>query len=98
MAAALMLRPKWKTLPCDSHLRGEGFWPNRALSLGDAARTPVRVLAADLSELGAEMHIVAFITESAPVEHILTQIGEPPPPPPIAPARGLLPRNCCSLD
>ena len=34
------------------------------------------------------MRIVAFITEAAPVERILTHIGEPSRPPPIAPARG----------
>ncbi|MEJ2387224.1 MAG: hypothetical protein P8Y27_07915 [Chromatiaceae bacterium] len=37
---------------------------------------------------GADMRIVAFITEAAPLEHILTPIGEPAQPPPIAPARG----------
>jgi hypothetical protein len=37
---------------------------------------------------GADMRIVAFITDAAPVERILTHIGEPPRPPPIAPARG----------
>ena len=36
---------------------------------------------------GADMRIVAFVTEAAPVERILTHIGEPPRPPPIAPAR-----------
>ena len=34
------------------------------------------------------MRIVGFITETAPVERILTRIGEPAQPPPIAPARG----------
>jgi hypothetical protein len=33
------------------------------------------------------MRIIAFITETAPVEQILTHIGEPPRPPPISPAR-----------
>jgi hypothetical protein len=37
---------------------------------------------------GADMRIIAFITEAAPVEQILTHIGEPPRPPPISPARG----------
>ncbi|WP_236786530.1 transposase [Allochromatium tepidum] len=37
---------------------------------------------------GANMRIVAFITEAAPVKQILTHIGEPPRPPPISPARG----------
>ena len=37
---------------------------------------------------GAHMRIVAFITEAAPVERILTPIGQPAQPPPIAPARG----------
>ncbi len=37
---------------------------------------------------GANMRIIAFITEAAPVAQILTHIGEPPRPPPISPARG----------
>jgi hypothetical protein len=34
------------------------------------------------------MRIIAFITETAPVEQMLTHIGEPPRLPPISPARG----------
>ncbi len=34
------------------------------------------------------MRLIAFITEAAPVERILTHIGEPPRPPPITSARG----------
>ena len=37
---------------------------------------------------GADMRIVAFITETTPVQRILNHIGEPAQPPPIAPARG----------
>jgi hypothetical protein len=37
---------------------------------------------------GADMRIIAFVTDTAPVEQILTHIGEPPRPPPISPARG----------
>jgi hypothetical protein len=37
---------------------------------------------------GAEMRIVAFITETAPIGRILTHIGEPAEPPRISPARG----------
>jgi len=37
---------------------------------------------------GADMRIVAFITEAAPVQRILNHIGEPAKPPRIAPARG----------
>jgi len=37
---------------------------------------------------GAEMRIIAFITEAAPVQRILIHIGEPATPPRIAPARG----------
>jgi hypothetical protein len=36
---------------------------------------------------GADMRIIAFITDVAPVARILTHIGEPSRPPPIAPAR-----------
>ena len=34
------------------------------------------------------MRIIAFITEAAPVQRILTHIDEPAAPPRIAPARG----------
>ena len=37
---------------------------------------------------GADMRIIAFISETAPVEQILTHIGAPPRPPPISPTRG----------
>jgi hypothetical protein len=37
---------------------------------------------------GAEMRIVAFITEATPVQRILSHIGESATPPRIAPARG----------
>jgi DNA-directed RNA polymerase subunit RPC12/RpoP len=37
---------------------------------------------------GAEMRIVAFITEATPVQRILSHIGESAAPPRIAPARG----------
>ncbi|BCU06382.1 hypothetical protein Atep_10590 [Allochromatium tepidum] len=36
---------------------------------------------------GADMRIIAFITEATPVERILTHLGEPPRPPPISPTR-----------
>jgi hypothetical protein len=37
---------------------------------------------------GAEMRIVAFVTEAAPVQRILDHFGEPTTPPRTAPARG----------
>jgi hypothetical protein len=37
---------------------------------------------------GADMRIIAFVTEAVPVQRILAHIGEPTEPPPIAPARG----------
>ena len=37
---------------------------------------------------GADMRILAFITEASPMQRILNHIGEPAEPPPIAPARG----------
>ncbi|WPL22773.1 transposase [Thiorhodovibrio frisius] len=37
---------------------------------------------------GADMRIIAFISEAVPVEQILTHIGDPPRPPPISPACG----------
>jgi len=36
---------------------------------------------------GADMRIIAFVTDAAPVKQILTHIGEPPRPPPITPLR-----------
>jgi hypothetical protein len=36
---------------------------------------------------GTEMRIIAFLTEAAPVQRILSHIGAPAQPPPIAPAR-----------
>jgi hypothetical protein len=36
----------------------------------------------------ADMRIIALFNDAAPVELILTPIGEPSRPPPIAPARG----------
>ena len=60
------------------------------------ARTLWAVLLARLLEslpltcpnCGADMRIVAFVTEAAPVQRILAPIGEHTEPPPIAPARG----------
>ena len=40
---------------------------------------------------GADMRILAFITETAPVRRILNHIGEPAEPPRISPARGRRP-------
>ena len=37
---------------------------------------------------GADMRLIAFVNDAAPVERFLTHIGGPPHPPPIAPARG----------
>ena len=37
---------------------------------------------------GADMRIIAFVTEAVPVQRILAHIGEPTEPPPIASARG----------
>jgi hypothetical protein len=37
---------------------------------------------------GADMRIIAFVTETAPVQRILLALGEPVEPPRISPARG----------
>jgi hypothetical protein len=37
---------------------------------------------------GADMRIIAFVTETAPVRRILKHVGEPVEPPRISPARG----------
>jgi hypothetical protein len=48
----------------------------------------IRFPALVCSYSSANIRIVAFIAEAAPVQRILTHIGEPTQPPPIAPARG----------
>ncbi len=40
------------------------------------------------SHCGAPVRIVAFITETAPIQRILQHIGEPHEPPPLRPPRG----------
>lgn len=37
---------------------------------------------------GAELRLIAFLTEPAPVKHILSHLGLPSEPPPLAAARG----------
>ena len=39
-------------------------------------------------QCGADMPIIAFLTEASPLQRMLTHIGEPAEPPRIAPARG----------
>lgn len=61
-----------------------------------AARYPWAVLLARIYEIfpllcpkcGAEMRIIAFITEASSVRQILAHLGEATSPPPLAPARG----------
>ncbi len=36
----------------------------------------------------APMRIIAFVTDTASVTHILQHLGEPAQPPPVSPARG----------
>ena len=43
---------------------------------------------------GADMRIITFVTEAAPVQRILAHIGEPTEPPPIAPARPGAAQSC----
>jgi len=43
---------------------------------------------------GADIRIIAFITDAAPVERILLALGEPPRPPPIAPKRPGAAHSC----
>jgi hypothetical protein len=74
--------------------------PSNEASVEVPQRSPARYLWAMLlariyeafpltcPQCGTEMRIVAFITEAAPVQRILSHIGEPPTPPRIAPARG----------
>jgi hypothetical protein len=42
---------------------------------------------------GADMRIIAFVTDAAPVKQILTHIGEPPRPPPILLRLGTSPNH-----
>jgi hypothetical protein len=37
---------------------------------------------------GADMRLIAFVTDAAPIERILNPIGEPPRAVPVTPARG----------
>lgn len=39
------------------------------------------------TDCGAEMRLIAFITERSSIDQILSHLGEPPKAPPIAPAR-----------
>jgi len=43
-------------------------------------------LPSDCPNCGADIRLLAFISEAAPIERILRPIGEPPEPPRIAPA------------
>ena len=65
-----------------------GFRPFVHQMLRDRSRTLFESLPLTCPNCGADMRLIAFITEAAPVERILTHIGEPPRPPLITPARG----------
>lgn len=76
-------------------LLGDGLDGDHAVALGPialaaahAARASACGAAPRLPRCGAELRIVALITDTAPIERILTHIGEPAEPPRISPARG----------
>jgi len=54
-------------------------------TLADGKLTPLPLACPNC---GADMRIVAFVTEAAPVRRILNHSGEPAEPPRISPARG----------
>jgi hypothetical protein len=60
----------------------------RPLPLGHAAGPHLRSVPLTCPKCGAEMRIIAFITEAVDVRAILEHIGEPATPPRIASARG----------
>jgi hypothetical protein len=62
---------------------GIRFFAVDELDAGDAQSVQGRV-----RHRGAEMRVVAFITEAAPMQRILNHIAEPSTAPKIAPARG----------
>jgi hypothetical protein len=94
-AAVTALAPEAIAAPSSAPVKPSGDEPNEA-----PHRSPARYLWAMLlariyeafpltcPTCGAEMRIVAFITEAAPVQRILDHIGEPTTPPRIAPTRG----------
>jgi hypothetical protein len=47
----------------------------------------MRMRATAVPNRSDDAHVVAFITEAAPLKRILMHVGEPAQPPPIAPAR-----------
>jgi len=95
------LRPAVTALaPAAIAVQPSPMQPSNEASVKVPQRSPARYLWAMLlariyeafpltcPQCGTEMRIVAFITEAAPVQRILSHIGEPPSPPRIAPARG----------
>jgi hypothetical protein len=86
----LRLRWNWSTLPAisvarmsyeESGARARYLW---AMLIARLFESLPRVC----PNCGADMRIVAFITEAAPVERILDHLGESAEPPRIAPAGG----------
>jgi len=71
-----------------------GFRPFVHQMLRDRSRTLFESLPLTCPNCGADMRLIAFITEAAPVERILTHIGEPPRPPLITPARPCAALSC----
>ena len=94
-AAVTALAPEAVAAPSSALVKPSGDEPNEA-----PHRSPARYLWAMLlarsyeafpltcPTCGADMRIVAFITEASTVQRILDHIGEPTTPPRIAPARG----------
>ena len=56
------------------------------------------VLPVTCPHCGAEMRLIAFITEASPVRAILAHIGEPISPPVVSPARGSPAREDTALE
>ena len=62
--------------------------PGLRTRLTDSSRPAAAAQMPVCPRCGADMRIIAFTTETAPVRRILIHIGEPAEPPRIAPARG----------
>ena len=69
-----------------SRIKGAGISPDGRLIASSPAFYEVFPL--QCPDCGADMRILAFLTEPGPVQAILRHLGLPAAPPPLSPARG----------
>jgi hypothetical protein len=60
----------------------------RSSSAADCCSPGYSPLSRWSAQLRGDIRIIAFVTDTVPIERILTHIGEPPHPPATTPARG----------